>query len=302
MRHRWKTFFKTFTAASRRDDIALRATAFSFHALFIMPPFFVVVLALLDLLLQGVMVPELLSEQLVFAAGEEAARALTAYLTTFASTGLSLTSLAAALLILLFAGSQMHIHLRRSFNEMWGLVDRDRPGARRALKERSAAFVFTFAVGLFFTALLFVSTLLFVFSHLVGDFFGVPASLLVAGNFLAVFVVVVLMFLVLYTKVSDVEILYRDALPGALSSAVLLIAGNYLLSLYVRLVPKISLYGIFAAFLVILVWTYLLGLFIFMGMEATRVYVQETGRTALPRGSYRFTTWKERLKAFFGRT
>ncbi len=292
-------FLRMFVQAMQRDDISQRAMTFAYHAIFIMPPFFVLILSILGLFLRDIMTPDVFVEQLSLVAGEETALALLPHFTAFASTGLSVTSLVTALLILLIVGSQMHTHLRRSFDAMWRITDTGTPSAREALRERSAGFVLTFAVGFFFAALLAASTLLFTFGPLLGDLFGLPHGLLLAGNFISVFLVVLLMFLMLYTMVPDVDIRARDAFPGALMATTLLILGNYLLGLYVRMVPKISLYGVVAGFLVILVWSYLLGLLIFVGMDATRAYMRHAGRHVTPRGSYQFTSLAERARNVF---
>ncbi|NTU72062.1 MAG: YihY/virulence factor BrkB family protein [Coriobacteriia bacterium] len=100
---------------------------------------------------------------------------------------------------------------------------------------------------------------------------GVALVLIARGVF--AFVIAALLFAVAFTVVPDRRIKWRDALPGALVTAVLFMVGELWLSYYLSATKQFSVFGTFQFFVVLIVWIYYSALVTLWGAELTRLLV-----------------------------
>jgi len=100
---------------------------------------------------------------------------------------------------------------------------------------------------------------------------GIALALSVRGAL--VFVAAGLLFAVAFTVVPDRSIRWRDALPGALITAVLFMFGELWLSQYLSTTKQFSVFGTFQLFVVLIVWIYYSALVTLWGAELTRLLV-----------------------------
>lgn len=290
------TLAKDLARSWRKDNVPQLAAAFAYYAIFLIPPFLAIVLAVLGMLFGSAVSREDLYQTLFYLAGNAAALDLIALLRAYSLPQITIPTLIIASAALIIAGSQTYIDLRDSFNLIWGVASKERWGLGKILRERTASLIVTAAAGLIFMILISASTVVLVFSHSLSRSSGESLWLIQFINVGATFLLMTFLLTLIYSTVSSVVIRWRDALPGAATAAFLLMAGNYLLSLYFAVSPSASIYGVFGIFVLILIWAYYVAALFFAGFEITKHYVLRHDRPLETHRHYYFTDWPDRLK------
>ena len=85
------------------------------------------------------------------------------------------------------------------------------------------------------------------------------------------------LFAMLFRYLPDVELAWRDVLTGAVVSALLFTAGEYLIGLYLGLAAVASAYGAAGSVVLLLLWVYYSAQVFLIGAEFTRVHAQQRG-------------------------
>jgi membrane protein len=179
------------------------------------------------------------------------------------------------LVVTLMGASAVFAQLQGTLNRVWGV--RSRPGAAVGAWLRTRAHALALLVGIAF--LLVVSFLL---SGLI--------QLMVPGNTMAWQIiedlisggVFVLVFGAMYKVLPDAIIEWSDALVGALLTAVLFIAGKFLIGLYIDHSNVGGAYGPAGAIIVLLTWVYYSSIIVLMGAELTRGLADARGKPIRP--------------------
>jgi membrane protein len=165
-----------------------------------------------------------------------------------------------ALLLLLVNGSSFFSNMASVFDKAYHAE------GRNLLVERAIALLMLVLT----TALLVVSIVATGLSSLVdnlpGQFLVGPLLGHVIGWSVSI-VSVVLLFLLMYRVLPNVRQGWRDVLPGALLSSVLLLVVTQVFPLYVMLFPPNQAYALFGVFLVFTFWLYLVGFVFVLGVE-----------------------------------
>jgi membrane protein len=182
------------------------------------------------------------------------------------------------LVLLLWNGSSFFANLESVLNIVYRVPDRNLVVQR----------VLALAVLLLMSVFLALATLLATFSSLLDSTSAlllnmVPQAVLshpAITEFLGWLVpqlTIVLSFLVLYRVVPNCPLSWRDVVPGAATSAVAFFLILRLFPLYLSLFGRgFELYAAFGTFLLLMFWTYLLGIVLVLGAEINAFLTPET--------------------------
>jgi membrane protein len=91
------------------------------------------------------------------------------------------------------------------------------------------------------------------------------------------------LFIVIYKVLPDAIISWRDALVGSIFTALLFMAGKYLIGIYLGKAGLGITYGTAASIVVILTWVYYSSVILYFGAEFTRAFALETGHGIRPK-------------------
>jgi membrane protein len=103
-----------------------------------------------------------------------------------------------------------------------------------------------------------------------------------AAAWLVSFALTALMFALVYKVLPDVTIGWREALIGAVGTALLFAAGRWAIGLYLGRSAVGSAYGAAGSLIVLLIWVYYASLILFAGAELTQVVARRLGRQIEP--------------------
>jgi len=179
-----------------------------------------------------------------------------------------------AIILLLFNGSSFFANMASVFDHAYHVEPRN------FVMERVLAIVMLVVT----TALLVISTLAAALGTLVGN---VPIALPIGpvlGRLVGWSISIVsafVLFILLYKILPNVRQTWRQVMPGALLSTVLLLVISQVFPLYVSLFPPNHAYAVFGVFLVFTFYLYLLGFVFVLGAELNAFLEQPTRSAAL---------------------
>ncbi len=101
-------------------------------------------------------------------------------------------------------------------------------------------------------------------------------------NFLASFLVFIVLFAMMFKLLPDVKMAWSDVWLGAVITAALFSVGKFAIGLYLGHSSLASSYGVAGSFVVLLVWVFYSAQILFFGAEITQVYANRYGSRIEP--------------------
>jgi len=94
--------------------------------------------------------------------------------------------------------------------------------------------------------------------------------------------VITTMIALIYKILPDAKVSWRDVWVGAIATAILFMAGKYVIGLYIGKASVGSAFGASGSLAVLLVWIYYSAQIVLLGAEFTRVYANRFGAKVRP--------------------
>lgn len=191
-----------------------------------------------------------------------------------------------SILFLIYGASAVFHQLQSSLNAMWNLTPRGETITRSILyvatmRLISALIVMVF--GLMLIVLVVVNTIASALAFKPIDWLnktlGVP---LTYWQWVIAPLAYVLVFTLMFKFLPNATIRWRDVLPGAVVTSILLLIGNRLIGLYLSYIFEISIYGAAGSVFVFLLWINYLALIVLFGAKFTLLYAERFGQSITP--------------------
>ena len=167
--------------------------------------------------------------------------------------------------------------LQDAFDTIWEVTPNPRANFVRMLRNRLLSFSMLVGVGFLLLVSLIASAIL----SAVGSYletrmanYGLFTALV---NGVLPFVVTGVLFTIMFKVLPNVQIAWRDVLPGALLTTVLFTLGKSAIGFYLGNTRLGTTYSAAGSVLVILIWVYFSAQILFFGAEFTQVYVKYYG-------------------------
>ena len=179
-----------------------------------------------------------------------------------------------AFLTLLFGASGVFIELQDALNIMWEAPEQAASGFFTMVKQRLFSFGMVLSIGFLLLVSLVLSAGLAYLGKAFGEVLPMPGFVLQLINFLVSFFVISLLFTLMFKYVPNAEVPWRDAMVGAVWTALLFTIGKLLLGLYLGKASVGSTYGAAGSLVAVVVWIYYSAQIFFFGAEFTHVYTE----------------------------
>jgi membrane protein len=277
----WRTL-----EAFMRDGCPSMAAALSFYTLFTLPPLVILLLFTAEPFLETGSAVEALRVQVGSVLGPTGGDQVVGVLEHArrpGSGGLVLGGI--GLVAFLFGATAAFAQLQAALNAIWEVgPDPSRGEVGNFLLKRVLSFAMIASIGFLLVVSLVVSALLTAFGQVVAA--AVPGA--VAGGAmqavytLASFGVVTLLFAAMLAYLPDAVIGWRDAIMGALVTALLFTAGRAAIGAYLGGTDPGEAFGAAGSLAVVLVWVYYTSMTVFLGAEFTREWMEARGRPIRP--------------------
>ncbi len=185
--------------------------------------------------------------------------------------------------VLLFGASGLFAQLQDALNTIWGVQAKSGRGVLGVIKDRLGSYLLILVLGLLLVASLVSSSVLAALTKLwPADALPGGAYLWLAVNWLASFAIITVLFAAVYRLLPDVKLGWGDVGVGAAVTALLFVAGNQLISLYLGKSSWINAYGAAGSLVVVLLWVYYSSQVFLLGAEFTQVWFRRSGKRVAP--------------------
>jgi len=277
-----KDSFKSFS----EDDCPTMAAALSYYTVFSLPPLLVLLLMLLGAVLDPEDIQGTIQAQMESAMGPTGASQVESILANANRPGAGgLLPTVLSVIALLLGATGVFGQLQAALNKAWGVApDPAKGGIKSMLAKRMFGVGMVFGLAFILLVSLVVSAVLSAFGDELGRFLpaGLSAPVLEAINFAGSLLVISLLFGAIFKVLPDAEITWSDVKVGAVVTALLFVAGKFLLGLYLGRSNPGEAFGAAGALAVMLVWIYYSSMIVLLGAEFTQVWAEQRGSGIVP--------------------
>nr|HPN72084.1 YihY/virulence factor BrkB family protein [Saprospiraceae bacterium] len=175
--------------------------------------------------------------------------------------------------VLLFSATTVFISLQNGINKIWGVKPKPGVGFMKLLFDRVLSFAMIVSIGFVMLVSLVIDSLLTLLQGLVEKFIGLEGfSLVWLVNGLLSILATSAIFALVFKVLPDVNIKWKNVLPGALFTAVLFLLGKYLIGFYISTSDVGNAYGASGSLVVFLSWVYYSSILVLFGAKFTYEY------------------------------
>jgi membrane protein len=202
------------------------------------------------------------------------------------TSGTSIWATVVGLAVLLFRASGVFVQLQDALNTIWRVAPKPGRGWLAVVRDRFLSFGAVLATGFLLLVSLAANAALAVLGKfLTPDALPGGLSLWQGLNALVSLAFFTLLFALLFKLLPDVYLAWRDVWIGALVTAGLFTAGNYLIGLYLGYTSTASAFGAAGSLVVLLVWAYYSAQILLFGAEFTHVLACRRGTCIEPKAN-----------------
>jgi membrane protein len=185
---------------------------------------------------------------------------------------------AIAFILLLFGATSVFAQIHSSLNLIWDIKGNIKQPILRFFRQRIFSLAMIVSLSFLLLVSLIVHTALSVFSSYLNTQMPQTSLLILnTSEFLISYGFTTLLFAMMYKYMSDAKPKWRIVFPGALFTAVLFMAGKYLMGIYLTNFNIDSNYGAAGAMVLLLIWVFYSSQIIFFGAEFTHALAAEHG-------------------------
>jgi membrane protein len=188
--------------------------------------------------------------------------------------------------LLLFGATTVFAQVQSSLNQFWGVVAKPtRSGLFLFVKTRLLSLGMVLIIGFLLLTSLVISMGISAVIQYADHWIPVPPVLVASVDLAASLLITTLLFGMMFKVLPDVQLRWGDVWRGALLTAVLFVAGQYLISLYLTRAAPASTYGAAGSLVMVLLWVYYSSLILFFGTAVAKVAILRRDGAVTPKST-----------------
>ncbi|MGE0041070.1 MAG: YihY/virulence factor BrkB family protein [Vicinamibacterales bacterium] len=187
---------------------------------------------------------------------------------------------------LLLGSTTVFAQMQASLNEIWGVMARpSRSGLVVYLWTRLVSLGLVLIIGFLLLTSMVISAAVAAAVQFAQAWLPVPGIVVTTANLGVSLLVATLLFATIFKVLPDVRLRWRDMWHGAAITAVLFVAGQSLISIYLTHAAPASTYGAAGSLVLVLLWVYYSSLILFFGAALTRAAIRLRGDRIVPKAT-----------------
>jgi membrane protein len=207
--------------------------------------------------------------------GKEAAEGVQAIIQTSSQRREGVIASLLGFLTLAWGATSVVAELQSAIDALWKI---QQPwGLRAFLKQRSYALVTILVAGFLFLISMLMSAVVAALTKYLEGPLPIASSILQSADSLISLLLNTALCAALFKRIPKVSLQWRDVIPGAALTAILLTIGKTAIAFYLGRAGISSVFGAAGSVIVIMVWVYYSAQLFFFGAEFTRVYATRFG-------------------------
>lgn len=186
-------------------------------------------------------------------------------------------------IILLFGATGVFTEIQDSINYIWSIKAKPKKGWLKYIINRIISFSLIVSLGFLMLVSLVINALMDALNERLSAIFSEGTFyFMYAMNILLIFAIISFFFTVIYKVLPDATIYWKDAMKGAMFTAVLFLAGKFLIGYFIGSSRTSAAYGAAASLVIVLLWVYYTSVILYFGAEFTKVYALQKGKGIKP--------------------
>ncbi len=273
---------KTFSGFMENKIMKLSASL-AYTTIFAMAPLLIMILFLCTIFLQKEAVEGTIYNQIKGFVGSASAEQVQSMIKTSSKATTSTFARVAGIIALLVAATSLFAEIQDSINTIWGVRPKKGGDIKYFLKSRILSFGIIGSLGFLLLVTLGISTFIDGFSdRLVQHFSNVAVVFIYIFNLLLTLFIVAILFAVIFKVLPDAQIKWTQVRTASIVTAILFIAGKFLISIYISKTNVGSTFGAAGSLVILLVWVYYSSIILYLGAEFAKHWALEFGSPILP--------------------
>ncbi len=281
-----KNAFKGFS----EDKVTKLSGSLAYATIFSLAPLLIVIISLSGIFLGREAIEGKIYQQLAGFIGSDTAAQLQEIIKNASIAGKGKLAAIIGGITLLVGSTTVFAEIQDSINSIWGLKPKPKRGWVKMLQNRFLSFSVIIGLGFLLVVSLGISSLIDGFGErLKTQFPDISVIVFYVINIILTLIIITLIFGVIYRVLPDARIKWRDVFAGAVTTALLFMAGKFAISFYISKSNIGSTYGAAGSLVVLLLWVYYSALILYFGAEFTKAYAVKYGSKIYP-NHYAVTT------------
>lgn len=280
---RWADFREVLAASIGNwyaHNVPRLGASLAFYTLLSLAPLLVIVVAVAGAVFGREAAEGQLVWQIQDLIGRESAQTIQALLRGAQAPGAGTVASILGLLTLLYGATAVVAELRDALNTIWCVPKKEQTTLRSilgVLRDRTVSLAVVLGAGFLLLVSLAVNAALSALEKQYQGWLSSPAVVLRGLDLAVSFLVITFLFALMYKLLPDLDLEWRDVIPGAMVTSILFSTGKTLIGIYLGTATVASAYGAAGSLVVLLFWVYYSAQIFFLGAEFTQVYAQTFG-------------------------
>jgi membrane protein len=188
-----------------------------------------------------------------------------------------------SVVILFISATAIFNFIQKGMNSIWEVKPKPEKGLLKFMTDRLLSFSLIIVLGFLMLVSLIIDAVFNLIRGFIMEHLTVFATLIMTIlNVILSFAVVMVIFLMIFKFLPDALIRWKDALVGALVSAVLFTIGKYAIGIILSTADLENTYAAAGSLAGVLVWVFYSSILLFVGGIFTKVYSDQLGREIVP--------------------
>lgn len=259
-----------------RDHATLLAAALAYYGFFALAPLMIIILILINSLFHQSEQGQAIAQQVQDLAGQQAPPVVGELIDQIGKQAASFNLTILSFLVLILGATGLFVQTKTAFRIIWPLQTKAEAVLASRLRSYLMSYVISFLLITFVAILLLASSVvtafLLPFGRIIEDLLPIQFGLLRLVTISISLLIVTMLFAVVYKTLFDnVQLGWRDILPGSAIAALFLAIGNFFIEIFVSIVNIGSFYGAAGSLLIFLFWIYYSAQIFLFGAEFIKV-------------------------------
>ncbi|BCM25338.1 YihY/virulence factor BrkB family protein [Methyloradius palustris] len=250
-----------------------KGAALAFYALFSMAPILILMIALLGYVFNEQIAQTQVIAEVSRLVGETGGKLVESLLIASSNNASSLIATVLASIFIFVGATSVFSELKASLDEIWEVK---KIAQIAPFKQLLITRLVSFSMVMILSALLLISLTINAAINAVGayssEFLGHYSDIFSVATSFVSFCVIASIFAIIYKTLPDVLLSWKDAMVGAVFTAILFSFGSYLAGIYISKSAVTSSFGAAGSLIALLLWIYYSAQIFFFGAEVTRQY------------------------------
>ncbi|RYY65484.1 MAG: YihY/virulence factor BrkB family protein [Chitinophagaceae bacterium] len=276
------------------DNAFKLSASLSYYTVFALGPLLLIIISLAGIFFGREAVQGKLYVQLSGLVGKEAAVQIQDIIRNIHHTHATMAGAVIGAIILIIGATGVFTEMQDSINYIWSVRAKPKKSWLKFLINRLLSFSLVVGLGFLLLVSLVVNALLNLLSERLTRVF--PDFTVYVFNWINIAIIIIVitgLFAVIFKVLPDAVIAWRDALTGALITALLFLLGKFGIGYYLQRSNLDVTYGTAASIVIILSWIYYSALILYYGAEFTKMYALHHGKGIRPKDTAVFIIKRE---------